>query len=289
MTYLATPEGVIFLVLASAILHAAWNTLVKSGGGDRLTFMIVFAGIQTVVTFPLLFVVDYPGHDALAYAVGSSIIHCGYFSLVYLAYKMADMSQVYPISRGLAPALVAVLAWIWLDDQLAGMQWLGLGLVSASILSLAAPALVNFRRSQETARGVGFALLNGLVITSYLLVDGQGVRIATTPISYIVWVFFLMPMVFLLLCMKWQKSWAWEVFKPQLVLGSLGGIVSIVSYALALFAMSLQPLGPIVALRETSVIFGAVFATLFLKEAFGLRRVFAAVGVFIGLYFLKIF
>jgi drug/metabolite transporter (DMT)-like permease len=289
VTYLATPEGVIFLVLASAILHAAWNTLVKSGSGDRLVFLIVFTGSQTVVTFPLLFVVDYPGHDAMAYAVASSIIHCAYFLLVYLAYKMADMSQVYPISRGLAPALVAVLAWVWLGDKLAGMQWLGLGLVSASILSLAAPALLNFRKSRETARGVGFALLNGLVITIYLLVDGQGVRVATTPISYIVWVFFLMPMVFLLVCLKWQKIWAWEIFRPQLLLGSLGGLVSIVSYALALFAMSLQPLGPIVALRETSVIFGAIFATLFLKEAFGVRRVIAAIGVFFGLYFLKIF
>jgi drug/metabolite transporter (DMT)-like permease len=289
VSFLATPEGVIFLVLASAILHAGWNTLVKSGGGDRLTFMIVFAGIQSVVTFPLLFVVDYPGHEAMIYAGASSVIHCAYFALVYLAYKMADMSQVYPISRGLAPALVALLAWVWLGDELLAMQWLGLGLVSLSILSLAAPALANFRQSSETARGVGFALLNGLVITAYLLVDGQGVRVATTPISYIVWVFFLMPMVFLLLCVKWQKSWAWETFRPQLVLGSLGGLVSIGSYALALFAMSLQPLGPIVALRETSVIFGAIFATLFLKEAFGLRRVIAAVGVFLGLYFLKIF
>ena len=288
MSYLTTPEGVVLLVLASAILHAGWNTLVKSGG-DRLAFMIVFTAIQSVVTFPFLFIVDYPGHEAMIYIIASSIIHGVYFALVYLSYRMADLSQVYPISRGMAPALVALLAWVWLGEGLAGFQWLGLALVSLSILSLAAPALMKFRESADTARGVGFALLNGLVITAYLLVDGQGVRLAVTPISYIVWGFFVMPLTFLLLSPLWQKSWQWSLFRPQLVLGSLGGIVLVLSYGLALFAMSLQPLGPIVALRETSVIFGAIFATLFLKEAFGWRRVLAAAGVFLGLYFLKIF
>lgn len=288
MTYLATPEGVIILVLVSAILHAAWNTLVKSGG-DRLAFMIVFTGVQAVAMFPLLFVVDYPGHEAMAFIIASSLIHCAYFSLVYLAYRMADLSQVYPISRGLAPVLVALLAFFWLGENLVGWQWLGLLLVSLSIFSLAVPALVRFRESAETARGVMFALLNALVISAYLLVDGVGVRLATTPFSYIVWGFFFMPLFFLVLCSRWQKDWRWEIFRPQLTMGSLGGLVSLTSYALALFAMSLQPLGPIVALRETSVIFGAIFASLFLKEAFGGRRILAAAGVFIGLYFLKIF
>jgi drug/metabolite transporter (DMT)-like permease len=184
---------------------------------------------------------------------------------------------------------VALAAWLWLGEELGTFEWLGLLLVGLSILSLAFPALLSSDRKPSSMTGVLLALLNALAISAYLLVDGKGVRVDGAAMGYIVWNFVVMSLPFIAIGFWWRRGQGLGDFRPILKVSLMGSLVSCLSYALVLYAVSLQPLGPVVALRESSVIMAAIFGTLFLKEAFGLSRLIAAAGVFTGLVILKIF
>ena len=95
---------VVLAVLGAALLHAGWNTLIKSSRDVQLdTALVVFgAGL---VAGPFLPFVTFPEPPVWPYLIASSVIHISYFSSLVAAFRAGDLSHSYPIMRGVAPLL----------------------------------------------------------------------------------------------------------------------------------------------------------------------------------------
>jgi drug/metabolite transporter (DMT)-like permease len=275
---MALDVGVLVLVLCAAALHASWNALVKAGGDPLVMTTLVMVG-PTPVCFAGLLLLPALQPAAWPFLIASSLIHYAYYALLIGAYTHGDLSQVYPISRGAAPALVAVAAWIIAGEALSTAEIVGVLVVSAGIMSLAWRRGV---RAPTESKAIGFALLNGVAIASYLIADGMGVRRGGEPLTYICWLFVLEAVPLLAFTLWRRRGRIAAAVAPCLKTGLFGGFIAGISYGITIWAMSLVPMAHIVALRETSVLIGAALGTLVLKEPFGRHRIAAATAVATG-------
>lgn len=265
------------IVLFAAFLHALWNAIVKGAGDRALVLGLVAFGHVVPGVFLAIY---YGGPDpaAFPYVVATTVIHWGYYVLLNIAYRTGDLSVVYPIARGLAPILIAVGALIWADEHLPLMAWIGIVAVSLGILLLARQAF-----SSEIARtGLVAAIGVAVVIASYSIVDGIGVRVSNNPGGYIGWIFTAEIFVVLFVFgTRWHRFRAMST--KAIWVGLAGGLVSAAAYGLVLLAKTTAPLGIVSALRETSVIFAALIGVLWFAEGPRRDRMIAAVVVAAGI------
>ena len=269
--------GVMLLVLLAAVLHASWNALIKAGG-DHLVVTTVIMFVPILPSIAVLLVEPAMASAAWPYVILSAVVHWFYFGVLVSAYRYGDLSQVYPIARGTAPALVAFAAWIFEGEALTAIETLGALIVSAGIISLAWR-----RRSGKVPahepKAIGYALLTALSIAIYLLADGMGGRRSGDTLVYICWLFVLQGVPLVAFTLWRRRGRIGDSFRPHLKQGILGGAIAGISYSIAIWAMSVAPLAHVVAMRETSVLFGAALGALVLKEPFGRYRILAAAVV----------
>ncbi len=272
-------------VLAAAACHAGWNALLKLNL-EPIVATVLVATASGLVVIPFAFVTGLPNIGAWPYLAGSVIIHIGYYLTLAEAYRFGDLGQVYPLARGSAPLLTAVMATLWLGESPGSYGWAGIAILAAGILLL---ALRGSRAARPfDVRSVGFALLTSLTITAYTLVDGTGARLAGASTAYTVWLFLLSGAV--------MTAYGFFRVGPALVgelkahwpMAVAGAALSTASYAIAIWAMTIAPIALVAALRETSVLFGALFATLLLREPWIAARIAAAVMVMTGALLLRI-
>jgi drug/metabolite transporter (DMT)-like permease len=268
------------LILFSAALHATWNAVVK-GGDDKLQSMILvaaFGAIPGIVLLPFLPPIAPAAWPLLGISV---ILEIGYSALVAAAYSHADMSRAYPLMRGTPPLIVALVSSVGLGVAVSIPGWIGIGLISLGLISL------TFRGTGGDGKGIAFAFVNALVIASYTLVDSFGVRASGAAITYTMWIFVLVGVPLTL--------WA-VLFKPGFVsyarrdwkLGAIGGIGTLGSYGIVLWAMTQAPVHLVAALRETSILFGTAIAVLILHERVTPTRIFAVCVIAGGAIVLKL-
>jgi drug/metabolite transporter (DMT)-like permease len=264
------------LVLSAALLHATWNALVKAAPDRALTLAAValmhaMAGLALIVVSPIPAMASWPSIAA------STLIHYAYYALLFQAYRLGDLSQVYPISRGMSPALVAFGAFLIVGEALSPLGWAGLAAVTAGICLLA------LQRGAVHAdrRAVGVAVLLGLSIGAYSVADGIGVRLAETPTGYIGWLFLLESPVFLFVFWGRRRSRI-KIDRRAFALGMLGGLFSVIAYGVVLYAKTIAPLGAVSAVRESSVVIAALIGLIFFGERPVLGRLLAAFIVAAG-------
>jgi drug/metabolite transporter (DMT)-like permease len=174
-------------VLLGAGFHASWNALVKSGSDPFLETVLVTTCIAAVMAVLLLFL-PLPRPGSWLYLAASVLIHLAYYGFLVLAYRGGDLSLVYPIMRGTAPAFTALLAMVVLSERLSWGGWAGVFLVSGGVLLLAADSP---RSKGDRLAPVVFALMNAGVIVGYTLVDGVGARLSGNAFSYTGWMLLL--------------------------------------------------------------------------------------------------
>lgn len=276
--------GVLLLVLLAAVLHASWNALVKAGE-DKLVMQTLVISVHGFLAMPLLVFLPLPDPASWPYLAASALIHFVYYAGVIGAYRHGDLSQVYPIARGSAPALVALGAWVVAGEGLSAWELLGVFTVSLGIISLTG---LPGRRSRNRegqgedgareAKAIAFALLTGATIASYSLIDGLGVRESGSALSYILWLFALEAIPLTAFAVWRRRGRVVEAFRPHLKAGTIGSLLSGLAYGIVIWAMSVAPMAHVVALRETSVLIAALIGTRLLSEPFGRRRI-AAAGV----------
>jgi drug/metabolite transporter (DMT)-like permease len=267
--------GICLVVLLAAILHASWNALLRAGR-DRLwsmTIMCIAIALACAALVPLL---PMPARASWGYAALSAVLHVGYNLFLVRTYEHGDLGQTYPISRGSSPLLVSLGAAAFAHERPDAIATAGILLVSGGIVSLA-----------FQGRGIGrtnllYALGTGCFIGAYSVVDGIGVRLSGTPVGYTVWMCLLWgvlaPPVYAAL-----RDWRSLVRGPRETwMAAGGGIASLTAYGLIIFAMSLGPMGPVSALRETSVVFAALIGRFFLREHLTVHRIAACLVVALG-------
>lgn len=284
--------SVVLAVLVGALLHAGWNTLVKSSGDKELDLALVhFLG--AVVSLPLLWVVGLPPREAWPFVGASLCIHIAYYLTLNGAYQHGDLGATYPIMRGSAPLLVALGSATVLGESLPAAAWAGILGITAGVLmvGLARPAEALHHR-----RAMGYALANACVIAAYTFVDGQGVRTAASAggsaWSYVVLLFVLdgvpYPALVLARRSRAQRAALWAYARQRWLLAALGGLASLGSYGIALWAMTRAPVAAVSAMRETSVLFATALGVWVLKEPFGRQRVLGACVIVGGVVALKL-
>lgn len=283
---------VVVVVLVGALLHAGWNTLIKAGGDKELDVALVHA-LGALVCLPLLAWTGLPPREAWPFLATSLCIHVAYYVTLTGAYEHGDLGATYPIMRGSAPMLVALGSATVLGESLSAAAWIGVCAITLGVM------LVGLARPAEALhhkRAVGFALANACVIAGYTFVDGSGVRVATaaggTAAAYVVLLFVLDGVPYPAL-VAWRRGTAgraamWGYVRHRWLLATLGGLASLGSYWIALWAMTRAPVAAVSALRETSVLFATVLSVLVLKERFGLQRVVGAAVIVGGVVALRL-
>jgi len=268
---------IFLIVLFAAFLHALWNAIVK-GAGDRTIVLGLVAAGHVLPGIALVAFNASPSPAAIPYVIASTVIHWGYYALLNIAYRTGDLSIVYPISRGLAPILIAIGAFIWVGEELGLVVWSGIFAVSVGILLLARGAFSSGIARSGLVAAVGIAV----IIASYSIVDGVGVRVSGSPLGYIGWLFvaeiFVVAFVF---SSRWER--VRNMSGRALAVGFFGGLISGAAYGLVLYAKTLAPLGVVSALRETSVVFAALIGILWFSEGPRRDRMFAALIVGAGI------
>ena len=268
----------IILILSAAVMHAVWNAFVKMDG-DRLMTMAVVISTTGLLAPLLLLTGPPPALESWPYIVLSVLLNNAYFLFLIEAYRFGDLSQVYPIARGSAPLLVTVGAALFANEQLSIAGLAGVFIISAGTISLVWGS--GLRMSAEK-RSIIFALLTGLMIASYTIIDGIGVRLSGNPASYIGWLFILSPLPIASIAMLRRRGDAIVYIRKNWKLAVLGGGLNLGSYGLSIWALNLAAMAHVSAMRETSVIIAALIGTQLLGESFGKRRILAAMVVAIG-------
>jgi drug/metabolite transporter (DMT)-like permease len=247
------------LVLFAAALHASWNAVLRAGG-DRLWGMTIMCIAVAIVCGLLVFIVPLPAMPSWRYALLSSLLHIGYNLFLVRTYRSGDLGQTYPIARGSSPLLVSIGAAMFAGEMPDPISLMGVLLVSGGIISLA------FQGKGFSRETLFYALGTGCFIGAYSVTDGIGARLSGTPVGYTIWLCLLwgvfMPPVYIAM-----RGWR-SLFRGrrETLVASGGGLVSLLAYGIVIFAMTLGPMGPVSALRETSVVFAALIGRVFLHE-----------------------
>ncbi len=270
-------------VLFGALLHAVWNGLVRAASDKFLNTVLVVggAGVWTACWLPFAPV---PAVESWPYLGASVFIHVVYFSFVALSYRNADLSFVYPIMRGSAPAVSAVVVAVLVHESPSLGGWVGVLLVSLGILILSGDS---WRSGTLRFSPTALALSNAGVIVVYTIVDGVGARLSQHPVSYTGWMFFLTAIPLVVVSFTKQGGKAVKHLRLNWGKGLIGGACTLGSYALALWAMTQAPIALVAALRETSVIFGVLIAAFFLKEHVSPLRYLSILAVTAGAIAIK--
>lgn len=267
---------VVAIILSAALLHAVWNAIVKTAT-DRTTTLGLVALGHVIPGAVMVVVLPLPELESLIYVALSTVIHFGYFYMLGQAYKHGDLSVVYPIARGIVPALVALWAMIFAGELLPLQAWIGIVVIALGIQLSSWKAL----RSGMDRTALLFALGTGFCISLYSLVDGLGVRLSGNTLSY--WAWGALGHLFIAGFIGLRRRHHLHQIPSKVwLLGICGGLVSMMAYGLVLYAKNFAPLGAVSALRETSVIFAALIGFVFLKEGNWLRRLGAAVLMAVG-------
>lgn len=269
------PIHLVLLVLFAALLHASWNALLR-GGADRLWSMtIMCVAIAIVCAIAAVFMVP-PASESWGYALLSALLHVGYNLFLVRSYRVGDLGQIYPISRGSSPALITLGAALFAGETITPGELLGIGLVSGGIISLA------FRGRSLSVPSLPYALGTGCFIAAYSVVDGIGARLSGAPLAYTVWMSALWGVLMPLVYIGLRDARSLFSVRPGMLAAVVGGLVSLLAYAIVIYAMNEAPLGAVSALRETSVLFAVLLGYLFLGETLTARRVLACVVIASG-------
>lgn len=269
-------------MLASAFFHSFVGLLTKQAE-DKLVFRSVLMLTAAVLVSPALVLFPLPPAEAWTFLIAGVAIHFCYQMVMIAAFERGDMNLVYPVMRGAAPALAGLAAVIVLGEQLNLVEITGLGIATLAIIGFAWP---NSSRIPK-AKALAFALIAAGMTALYSVNDASGVRATGNAISYLAWFFALTcwPITIAALVRR-GRQWP-LIARRELRRGCVAGLVGAASYGFALFALAIAPVAPMAAMRETSVVFGAVLAALVLKEPFGSRRILLAILLAAGLVMLQ--
>jgi drug/metabolite transporter (DMT)-like permease len=277
--------SVFFIVLAAAAMHAGWNALLKIRLEPFLAMVLIHV-CGLVIALPALMITGWPKWESLPWLAASTIIHLGYYFALAAAYERADMGQVYPIARGTAPLMTAILG-VSIFGEAVGL-WSGLG-----IATLALGIFVMSLKSAKDAthmdrRALFYAGLSAITITAYTISDGIGARVSQDPKAYTA-ALFVVDGACLFLAALFARGW--KGLKPMMSFlpqGFAGGAMACGSYGIAIWAMTVAPIPLVAAVRETSVLWGAAIAVIFLKEPLRANRVVAACLIVAGLVLMRL-
>jgi drug/metabolite transporter (DMT)-like permease len=271
-------------VLFAAAMHAVWNAMVKVNL-DRflsITLMSVGMGLMALIVAPF---VPFPAWGVWPFIVTSAIFQQGYKFCLISAYAAGDLAQVYPLARGSAPMLTTIGALVLIGEHPGAWAVFGIVLLCAGtiLMSLRGGGL-----EKLNGEAIAYALSTSFFIACYTLADGNGVRLAASASSYAVWLFITDGAASLALALVLRGPAILPVMARSWRIGVGVGGLSAASYGIAMWAMTLAPIGAVAALRESSILFAMIISVAFLRERLGPWRLVAGVLIVGGVVALRL-
>jgi drug/metabolite transporter (DMT)-like permease len=269
------PPEAIAAALLSALIHAGWNAALKAGK-DRLVDTVLMGAGGCLFGAVLWALLGSPPLAALPYLAISGAVHIVYWTALTRGYGAGDMSHVYTIARGSAPALVTLAAYLAVQETPTPGAALGIGLVSIGVMAVGASPTAPLKATL-------WALLTGAAISTYSLVDALGARVSGNAWTYKAWGAFatFVPIMLFGVLRRGPTTFI-AAARGRWLRGMLVGVLSMAGFGIVLWAQMRAPIGYVTALRETSVVFGAAIAAIMLREAVTPRRWAGALIVALG-------
>jgi drug/metabolite transporter (DMT)-like permease len=278
------PVAVFLAVLFAALLHAGWNAVLKLGL-DRFSAILFLALVQGGIALVLLPFFAAPARAAWPWVLAGSALHSGYKLVLIRAYTHGDLSRIYPLARGTAPLIVALVGATVLGETLSGLR-------VAAMLSIAAGIMLMARKDRNseglTKAALGYALITACFTASYTLADGIGARIAESASGFTLWMFVLDGLFMLVFALATRGRRAVTALLPAWRGGLAAGAMSLGSYWIAIWAFTQAPLALVASLRETSILFALLIAAFLLKERVGRLRWAAAALIVAGIALMRV-
>ncbi len=275
------------IVLLSAFLHAGWNYLTKKS--QRKIVFIWWSLLASLILFSPMFFIYWPkthiSIEGWYCVVATGVIHALYFWFLGGAYERGDLSLVYPLSRGTGPLLVPILAVLLIHEKISRLGVFGIVVIVLGIyvIHLKAFNLRSFLEPLRAVKGSGsiWALSTGVTIAGYSLVDKVGVGIVFTPVY-----------IYLMFVLAWAMLCPWVLVRERgLILKEWRlnkrailtvGFLDLFTYMMVLFAMTFSKVSYVVAVREVSIVFSALYGILWLNERHGVQKMAGAVLIALG-------
>ncbi|SFI88733.1 EamA family transporter [Jannaschia pohangensis] len=270
-------------VIFAAVLHAGWNALVKGGLDKRTAMGAVVLGHIPIAAAVVPFV-PLPDAASWPYLACSIALHLGYQLFLMQSYRMGDLTQVYPIARGTAPLIVALVSVVILGVHLEPMELLAVALIGLGLVSL---GLVRRADGQRNGKAATLAFVTGLFIASYSLIDGLGARLAGTSLGFYGWSAIGNGLVMAGYLAVTSPATLRVIPRSGKRVAVIGGGASFIAYALVTWAFTQAPIALVTALRETSIIFALLIGVVVLKERLDLAKVTATALTLMGAALLR--
>jgi drug/metabolite transporter (DMT)-like permease len=261
------------MMIASGAAHAVVNAILKAGR-DKMSSRALIDGFSALIVLPFVVFLPLP-HGAWGWLAASWATHLVYLVCLIKAFERADMTVAYPIARGVAPALAAVVAVLIFSEPVSWITAAGIGCVSLGVM------VVGLGR-QVDRRALGWAVATGVSIAGYTVIDAQGVRAAPSALSYIAWIYLTLGGGIGLLFALWRGPRFLLAARSEWKAGLAAGALSIVTYGLALGAYRIGDTPRLAALRETSILFAVGIAVIFLRERMTGGRIAGTVAIAAG-------
>ena len=279
------PLNIFLLVILAAFLHAVWNAMIKNEENKYLAVTAIVLGhVPASIFFILL--APAPSVESIPFIILSALLHIGYEWYLLSAYRFGDLTKVYPIARGTAPILVAIVSLIFLGVVLSNFEILGIIIISLGILSLSFQGAKDFKNRSV----VIYALVTGFFIMGYSITDGYGARVSDSFLSYMGWSFILNATIFpIILKINNKSEVITKIFKEGKKIFFIGGTLSYIVYGIVVWGFTKAPIALVAALRETSIIFALLIGIFFLKEKFTFLKAIATFIIFFGVILLKFY
>ncbi|WP_182084334.1 DMT family transporter [Aureimonas sp. ME7] len=271
------------IVFGAAVLHAAWNAMVKVDA-DRLVMVAVMMATHAAVGLAVVPFVAFPTPESWPYVWASTALNTAYCLFLVKAYEYGDLSHVYPISRGCAPLIVAFVSVGVVGEKLTAQSGLSVFVIALGIMSL---ALTRGASGFREPKAMLYAAGTGVFIAGYTVVDGLGARLAASAESYTFWSHLLNGVPIALLAAYLRRGQVSASVRKCWKVGVLGGLVSLLAYWIVTWAMTQAPLALVSAVRETSMVFAVLFGVFFLKERLDLARLASVAVTLVGTAMLK--
>jgi uncharacterized membrane protein len=281
------------LVVISAVSHAIWNMLAKKGRDkDSFMWLMILTSFFTLLPVFLILLPEITlPFSILPFLVISALAETLYFLSLGKAYSLGDLSITYPIARS-SPLFLTILAVVVLGETISTWGIIGILLMVSGVYLIHLKGL-SLQDVLEPVKNLGepatrYALLTAFCTTAYSLSD----KIGVTQVDPLLYAFWLEPFILLFITpvVIWRngfKSIASE-WKTSKINVSVSGFLMRAGYVLVLIAMSLTQVSYVLALRQLSVVLGALAGVLLLKEDYGRVRVFSSLIIFAGVYVLTV-
>ena len=282
------PILAIGILIVSAVLHTSWNLLIKQSEDKYIVtwWMAIFGGAFAIIA---IFFTGLPPRELWIFVFFSVCAEVAYFITLSYAYHDNDFSLIYPVARGTAPAFLTLWSLLFLHEILTTGGVIGLALIIGGLIIIGVNTLLQKHVTRLHFKGVAVALFIALLISTYTFIDGTAVK-RGSPMPYVMSVFILVPFglsPFILRQYNWARIKSALMDQPVRV--STAGVLGVLAYLMAVFAYTIAPLSYAGAVREVSVVFGALAGWWFLKERMGGVRMLGAVVIFAGILIIAMF